>query len=264
MGAVLIGNVRSQVILIMAVAPQHRMEMQITNNTEMRQIDAKQEPQSGRSIGPEPHIFWHHGQVSGAARERFFGYSPATVWLTGLSGAGKSTIAYEVEKMLLNAGRPSFVLDGDNLRHHLNRDLGFSPEDRKENIRRTAEVARLMNEAGLIVITAFISPFREDRAMASDIIGEHTFIEVHVNTLAEVCEARDPKGLYAKARAGKIPEFTGVSSPYEAPLRPTLALDTGALDLEEAAGALYAHLLQRWSRCGATAAKPSVCRKKLD
>jgi adenylyl-sulfate kinase len=249
---------------MMAVAPQHRIEMQMTNNNAMRQIDAKREAQSGRSTKPLSHIFWHQGQVSGAAREHFFGHSPVTVWLTGLSGAGKSTIAYELEKMLLNARRPSFVLDGDNLRHHLNRDLGFSPQDRKENIRRTAEVARLMNEAGLTVITAFISPFREDRAMASDIIGAQTFIEVHVNTLAEVCEARDPKGLYAKARAGKIPEFTGVSSPYEAPLRPTLTLDTGALDLKEATGALFAHLLQRGSRYGAPAAKSSVCYKQPD
>ncbi|HZV66951.1 MAG TPA: adenylyl-sulfate kinase [Telluria sp.] len=221
------------------------------SNTEMHAIEV-QEPQAERDArpaadrgGPGSNIFWHRGQVSGAARADQFGQRPATIWLTGLSGAGKSTIAYELERMLLDRGRPSFVLDGDNIRHHLNSDLGFSSGDRKENIRRTAEVARLMNEAGLIVITAFISPFREDRAMASDIIGTQNFVEVHVSTAPEVCEARDPKGLYAKARAGKIPEFTGVSSPYEPPLRPALALDTGRLRLDEAAGALYAHLSQR-------------------
>ena len=226
----------------------------MTSNTGMREIEALNphaEPDAGQRPAPDgcapaANIFWHRGQVSGAARAHHFGHRPATVWLTGLSGAGKSTIAYELEKMLLEEGRPSFVLDGDNIRHHLNSDLGFSPEDRKENIRRTAEVARLMNEAGLIVITAFISPFREDRAMASAIIGAQNFVEIHVCTAPAVCEARDPKGLYAKARAGTIPEFTGVSSPYEPPLNPALALDTGRLRLDEAAGALYAHLSQRY------------------
>lgn len=148
--------------------------------------------------------------------------------------------------LLLAEGHPCFVLDGDNLRHHLNRDLGFSPDDRKENIRRAAEVARLMNEAGLIVVTSFISPYREDRAMASAIIGEERFIEVHVSTPVNICEARDPKGLYAKARAGQIPEFTGISSPYEPPLAPAVALDTGALSIEEAARALYSCLARRF------------------
>lgn len=225
----------------------------MTGNTDMQEIEAQAPhaaadaaaPPAADGGGPASNIFWHRGQVSGAARAHHFGQRPATVWLTGLSGAGKSTIAYALEKLLLDEGRPSFVLDGDNIRHHLNSDLGFSSGDRKENIRRTAEVARLMNEAGLIVITAFISPFREDRAMASDIIGAQNFVEVHVSTASAVCEARDPKGLYAKARAGKIPEFTGVSSPYEPPLRPALALDTDRLPLEEATGALYAHLSQR-------------------
>ncbi|MDC8758214.1 adenylyl-sulfate kinase [Janthinobacterium fluminis] len=190
--------------------------------------------------------FWHAGKVTAERRSAHFGHAPATVWLTGLSGAGKSTIAYELDKMLHDEGRSSYVLDGDNLRHHLNRDLGFSPADRKENIRRTAEVAKMMNEAGLMVIAAFISPFREDRAMAAAIIGASEFIEVYVSTPTEVCEARDPKGLYAKARAGEIPAFTGVSSPYEVPLMPALVLDSGVMSLEDASRALYQHLALRF------------------
>jgi adenylylsulfate kinase len=187
-------------------------------------------------------IFWHSGKISAKFREEKLGHCPVTIWLTGLSGAGKSTIAYELEKMLLEDGRPCFVLDGDNIRHHLNSNLGFSAADRKENIRRTAEVARLMNEAGLIVVTSFISPYREDRAMACTIIGEEKFVEVYVSTPAEVCESRDPKGLYAKARSGQIPEFTGVSSPYEAPFSPALSLDTWVLSLDAATQVLYNHV----------------------
>lgn len=189
-------------------------------------------------------IFWHSGKVSAECRKASVGYHAATIWLTGLSGAGKSTIAYELEKMLMEKGRHCFVLDGDNIRHHLNRDLGFSIVDRKENIRRTAEVARLMNQAGLIVITSFISPSRDDRTMAREIIGEDNFIEVHVSASIQVCESRDPKGLYAKARAGQISDFTGISSPYEPPLNPALTVDTGKLPLEDAALALFNHLEQ--------------------
>lgn len=196
--------------------------------------------QSG--CGAMPHIFWHPGKVTPACREAYLGHRSATVWLTGLSGAGKSTLAYELEKKLLQQSHSCFVLDGDNLRHHLNRDLGFSARDRSENIRRTAEVARLMNEAGMIVIAALISPYRADRELARAIVGAPKFIEVHVSAAAEVCEARDPKGLYAKARAGQIPCFTGISSPYEAPLCPSLTLDTGAMPLEQASAALYRHL----------------------
>lgn len=191
-------------------------------------------------------VFWHPGKVTDELREKQLGHCPATVWLTGLSGAGKSTIAYELEQRLLRQGHAAFVLDGDNLRHCLNRDLGFSQEDRKENIRRAAEVARLMNQAGLIVVTAFISPLRADRAMAREIIGEDKFIEVHVATSFAVCERRDPKGLYAKARAGKIADFTGISSPYEAPDRPALAVDTDALTPEQASAVLYEHLSSRF------------------
>jgi len=171
-----------------------------------------------------------------------FGHRPVSIWLTGLSGSGKSTIACGLERVLLNEGHFCFVLDGDNVRHRLNNDLGFSAEDRRENIRRIAEVAHLMNEAGLIVISAFISPYREDREMARAIIGEQRFVEVHVNTTVEVCEERDPKGLYAKARAGHIPEFTGVTSPYEFPLSPMLKLDTAIVSLQEATSILFDYL----------------------
>ena len=191
-------------------------------------------------------ISWHSGKVAPRLRHNLFGHRPVTIWLTGLSGAGKSTLAYELEKRLMNEGRPCFVLDGDNIRHCLNRDLGFSAEDRKENIRRAAEVARLMNEAGLMVITSFISPYREDRAMARAIIGDPCFVEVHVSASADVCEARDPKGLYAKARSGQIPEFTGISSPYETPLLPTLVLDTGVLTIDHAVQELFNLLAARF------------------
>nr|WP_281218448.1 adenylyl-sulfate kinase [Janthinobacterium psychrotolerans] len=167
----------------------------------------------------------------------------ATVWLTGLSGAGKSSIAEALARRLQADGRPVAVLDGDLLRHGLNRDLGFTPEDRRENIRRTAEVARLMNAAGLSVIAALISPHRADRAMAATIIGDTHFIEVHVSTQLAVCEARDPKGLYARARAGQIAQFTGVCAPYEAPLAPAMTLDTQHQALEDSAGQLYRRLL---------------------
>ena len=168
-----------------------------------------------------------------------------TVWLTGLSGAGKTSIALALAQTLKAQGCAVALLDGDQLRHGLNRDLGFTPQDRHENIRRTAEVARLMNDAGLLVIAAFISPSRADRAMAADIIGAAHFIEVHVSTPLAVCEARDPKGLYEKARAGQIAQFTGVSAPYEAPLAAALTLDAGSLALDESVARICRHLRQR-------------------
>ncbi|PLY41538.1 adenylyl-sulfate kinase [Janthinobacterium sp. ROICE36] len=168
-----------------------------------------------------------------------------TVWLTGLSGAGKTTVAQALAQALKAQGRAVALLDGDQLRHGLNRDLGFTPQDRHENIRRVAEVARLMNGAGLTVIAAFISPYRADRAMAADIIGAAHFIEVHVSTPLAVCEARDPKGLYAKARAGQLAQFTGISAPYEAPLAAALTLDTGTLALDASVERLCRHLQQR-------------------
>ena len=165
------------------------------------------------------------------------------VWLTGLSGAGKSTLANAVEKVLLAKGMHCYVLDGDNLRHGLNRDLGYSDADRAENIRRVGEVAKLMTDAGLIVLVALISPFRADRRRARELFDPGEFIEVHVSTPLEVCEQRDPKGLYRKARAGDLPDFTGISSPYEAPEAPQLELDTAHLPLRDCVARILGLLL---------------------
>jgi adenylyl-sulfate kinase len=178
-------------------------------------------------------ISWHHSRVRPGDRFKLLRQQPATIWLTGLSGSGKSTLAFELERQLIEAGHACFVLDGDNLRHGLNRDLAFSPDDRKENIRRVAEVARLFNEAGVIVITAFISPYIEDRELARRIIGPERFLETYLTADLATCERRDPKGLYAKARSGDISDFTGVSAPYEPPRMPELALDTGSQPIEE-------------------------------
>jgi adenylyl-sulfate kinase len=165
-----------------------------------------------------------------------------TIWLTGLSASGKSTLAYELEHRLISSGRPCLALDGDNVRHGLNADLGFSPSDRRENVRRIAEVAKLFNEAGLIVITAFISPYRDDRDAAKRIIGEQRFLEVFLDAPLEVCEARDPKGLYRKARADEVSEFTGISAPYERPEYPDMVLRTDLLDASQAAAEVMARL----------------------
>lgn len=178
-------------------------------------------------------VVWHQSQVESKQRLELFGQQPLTIWLTGLSASGKSTLAFALEHALIQARKPCYVLDGDNVRHGLNKDLGFSPADRKENIRRIAEVARLMNDAGLVVITAFISPLRADREIARSIIGKDSFKEVHVNTSIQDCEARDPKGLYAKARSGEIRDFTGISAPYENPDRPDLVLNTADSTLDK-------------------------------
>lgn len=187
-----------------------------------------------------PLVVWHGGQVSQAERQKILNQQPITIWLTGLSAAGKSTLAFALERKLVDQGRACYVLDGDNVRHGLNRNLGFSPEDRAENIRRISEVARLMNDAGLIVITAFISPYRADRTAAREIIGSGNFREVYVSTSISVCESRDPKGLYTQARAGKVANFTGVSSPYEAPEMPDLVIDTSQLPVAQAVAQLIA------------------------
>ena len=173
-------------------------------------------------------IHWQHLDVDKAARARIKGQVPKVLWFTGLSGAGKSTVANLVDKRLHALGYHTFVLDGDNVRHGLNRDLGFTDEDRVENIRRVAEVARLMADAGLIVLVSFISPFRAERQMARERFAPGEFIEVFVDVPLEVAEARDVKGLYRKARAGLIPNFTGIDSPYEAPEHPELHLDATA------------------------------------
>jgi adenylyl-sulfate kinase len=180
----------------------------------------------------------HLSKVLPSQRYKIMGQVPRTLWFTGLSASGKSTLAYALESALIQKGRPCFVLDGDNVRHGLNNDLGFTSESRSENIRRVAEVARLMNEAGLIVITALISPLVSDREMAANIIGDEYFDEIYVSTNMSVCESRDPKGLYRKARLGDIKNFTGVSAPYEAPHHPLLTIDTSFSDLETHVGQL--------------------------
>jgi len=178
-------------------------------------------------------ITWHELEVSTEDRERLEGHKGCVIWLTGLSGSGKSTIALALDKALYQAGARSFVLDGDNIRHGLNKDLGFSPEDREENIRRIGEVANLFAQAGVIAITAFISPYRADRRKARASAKEGRFIEVYVDCSVDVCEKRDPKGLYKKARAGQIANFTGVSAPYEAPLKPEINVKTAEATVEE-------------------------------
>lgn len=178
-------------------------------------------------------------------RERVFGPHPATVWLTGLSGAGKSTLAARLERALLQLGRPVMVLDGDVVREGLNRGLGFGDADRDENIRRIAEVARLANETGLMVLAAVISPRAAHRAAARERIGAHRFVEVHLSTSLATCAARDPKGLYARAKAGGLPGFTGIGAAYEVPQRPALRLDTAALSPAEAADRVLALLQAR-------------------
>ena len=190
-------------------------------------------------------ITWHGGHIGRSEREDVLGQKGVTIWLTGLSGSGKSTIAVAAEAELVRRGRLAYVLDGDNVRHGLNKNLGFSPEDRTENIRRIGEVAKLFTETGVIVFTSFISPYRSDRDEARALFDDGDFLEVHVATDLETCEQRDPKGLYKKARAGDIPEFTGISAPYEAPEKPELVIDTGALSVEESVVALLEMLEKR-------------------
>lgn len=187
-------------------------------------------------------IFWSDGKVTANQREQRNGHPGAVVWLTGLSGAGKSTVAVELERHLFAQGRHVYVLDGDKVRHGLCNDLGFAPEDRNENIRRVGEVAKLMADAGMITIAAFISPYLVDRDLVRNIMPAGRFVEVHVDAPLEVCEERDPKGLYAKARSGAIKEFTGISAPYEAPLKPEVSLRTDQQSVEECVEAIVNRL----------------------
>ena len=175
-------------------------------------------------------------------RAKQLGQQPKTIWLTGLSGSGKSTIVNELEKRLFIYGKKTMVLDGDNVRMGLNKNLGFSEADRVENIRRIAEVSKLMNDAGLIVLTSFISPFRKDRRNAKEIVGKDSFIEIYISTPLEECEKRDVKGLYKKARAGEIADFSGISSPYEEPENPDIEVDTTGKSIEETVEYIFSRL----------------------
>jgi bifunctional enzyme CysN/CysC len=202
-------------------------------------------PAEGGEQPVSSEITWHRGRVAAVDRAKLLRQRPATVWLTGLSASGKSTIAFELERRLIALGHACFVLDGDNIRHGLSRDLGFAPQDRTENIRRIAEVAHLLNEAGLIVITAFISPYAQDRELARRVIGPERYLETYLAADVSTCERRDPKGLYAKARNGRIADFTGVSAPYEPPERPAIALDTASQNVDECVQAILNVLADR-------------------
>ena len=190
-------------------------------------------------------IRFHRGSVTAAQRAGLLRQQPCVIWLTGLSGSGKSTIAYELESSLVENGHAAYVLDGDNLRHGLNAGLGFSVSDRDENVRRAGEAAALLADAGLIVITSLISPLRAQRDRARQSVGEGRFLEVYVDVPLDVCESRDPKGLYRKARAGEIPEFTGISSPYEPPLSPEVTLKAADLPVAACVDQILAALRQR-------------------
>jgi adenylylsulfate kinase len=188
-------------------------------------------------------ITWHEGELSRAERERRHGHRGATLWFTGLSGSGKSTVARKVEAALARRGHYVYTLDGDNVRYGLCRDLGFSPADRRENIRRIGEVCKLFTDAGSLTLAAFVSPYREDRAQLRALLAPGDFVEIYVAADLSVCEARDPKGLYKKARAGEIPEFTGVSAPYEPPERPEITLHTDRDEVETSAQQVVAYLV---------------------
>ena len=187
-------------------------------------------------------ITWHEGHVGREDREKLLSQKGATIWFTGLSGSGKSTIAFTVEHALVERGRLAYALDGDNVRHGLNKNLGFSAEDRAENIRRIGEVAKLFTDGGLITITSFISPYKADRDAVRANLGDGNFIEVFVDVPLAICEERDPKGLYKKARAGEIKGFTGIDDPYEAPENAEIVLKSGEISIEEAARQVLEYL----------------------
>lgn len=187
-------------------------------------------------------VVWQQTKVSKQDRQRLNGHKSCVLWFTGLSGAGKSTLAVELERRLHEREIRTYVLDGDNIRHGLNRNLGFSPEDRKENIRRIGEVAKLFVDAGMFVLTAFISPYREDRQMVRDMFEADEFIEIYVKCSVTECEKRDPKGLYRKAKAGQIKEFTGISAPYEAPEACEIVVETDRMDVEACLDTIIAFL----------------------
>jgi adenylylsulfate kinase len=189
------------------------------------------------------HIIWHHGQIGRGDREQLKGHRGCTLWFTGLSASGKSTLAVATETALFQRGSHTYILDGDNVRHGLNKNLGFSPEDRTENIRRISEVSRLFTDCGIINLTAFISPYRKDRHLARELCQD-AFIEIFVDCPLDVCEQRDPKGAYAKARKGIIKDFTGISAPYEEPLNPEIHLHTNRITVDESVRQIMQYLEQ--------------------
>ncbi|WP_079530443.1 adenylyl-sulfate kinase [Halobacillus hunanensis] len=190
-------------------------------------------------------IVWHDSEVTKLDRRKLNNHKSAALWFTGLSGSGKSTVSTALEKELHELGIHTYRLDGDNVRHGLNKNLGFSPEDRQENIRRIGEVAHLMVDAGLVTLTAFISPYREDRDSVRELLGEKEFIEVYVKCRVEECEERDPKGLYKKARTGEIKGFTGIDAPYEEPINPEITIETDHQTLEESVQVIVNYLKQK-------------------
>jgi len=197
------------------------------------------------TIQKATNITWHDGAITKQDRERLLRQKGVVVWFTGLSSSGKSTIARAVEERLFELGHTSYVLDGDNIRHGLNKNLGFSPEDREENIRRIGEVAKLFSDGGIIAMTAFISPYRKDRDQARSLLSAGEFIEVYVKVSLDLAEKRDPKGLYKKARAGEIQEFTGISAPYEEPLNPELVLDTDTMNVDQSRDTVLRYLAEK-------------------
>jgi adenylylsulfate kinase len=204
------------------------------------QIDLNSEPRI-----PSPDIIWHDHHVTKEERAALKGQKPCILWFTGLSGSGKSTVANAVESRLIELEKHTYLLDGDNIRMGLNKGLTFSDEDRVENIRRIGEVSKLFVDAGTIVLTAFISPFQKERDVVRDLVGEGEFIEVFIDTPLTICESRDPKGLYEKARKGEIPNFTGISSPYEAPVKPEIHVKTENLSIDESAGQIVNYLEEK-------------------
>lgn len=195
----------------------------------------------------QSHIIPQIHSISKKDRNKLLGNKSFVVWFTGLSGSGKSTLANNLEMKLNNDGILTYILDGDNIRHGLNKDLGFSEEDRKENIRRIGEVSKLMVDSGIIVLTAFISPFREDRNTVRKLLADNEFLEVYVKCPVEICEERDVKGLYKKARTGEIKQFTGIDSPYEDPVNPEFIIDTGNTSLEKSTEDLYKFIKKKLS-----------------
>lgn len=187
-------------------------------------------------------ITWHDGDVNRAEREQLLKQKGSIIWFTGLSGAGKSTLAVALESALYGEGHLVYRLDGDNIRHGLNKDLGFSPEDRTENIRRIGEVAKLFADSGVVTTASFVSPYRKDRDAVRELVEDGQFVEVYVECTVEQCEERDPKGLYKKARAGEIKGFTGIDAPYEAPEKPEITVNTGDMSIEESTAYLIEEL----------------------